>query len=83
MLLNKQTAINVKFDIGYTHTRPPIDYTPQTPWNKESDLETVSENVTKPLSEQNGLCCDESRSCDSVDGVSESVVVGDLENNNE
>ncbi|KAD4180333.1 hypothetical protein E3N88_28924 [Mikania micrantha] len=29
LLLNKQTASNVKFGIGYNHTAPPTDYTPK------------------------------------------------------
>ncbi|KAD5318172.1 hypothetical protein E3N88_18118 [Mikania micrantha] len=40
MLLNKQTASNVKFGIGYNHTAPPADYTP-----KNLDCESEGDSV--------------------------------------
>ncbi|KAD0241433.1 hypothetical protein E3N88_44569 [Mikania micrantha] len=40
MLLNKQTASNVKFGIGYNHTAPPADYTP-----KNLDCESEEDSV--------------------------------------
>ena len=30
MFLNKQTTSNVKFGIGYNHTKTPTDFTPKT-----------------------------------------------------
>ncbi|KAD6796174.1 hypothetical protein E3N88_07070 [Mikania micrantha] len=40
LLLNKQTASNVKFGIGYNHTAPPADYTP-----KNLDCESEGDSV--------------------------------------
>ncbi|KAD7116749.1 hypothetical protein E3N88_04017 [Mikania micrantha] len=40
MLLNKQTASNVKFGIEYNHTAPPADYTP-----KNLDCESEGDSV--------------------------------------
>ncbi|KAD4584957.1 hypothetical protein E3N88_22558 [Mikania micrantha] len=44
MLLNKQTASNVKFGIGYNHTAPPADYTPKNP-DCESEGDSVYQST--------------------------------------
>ncbi|KAD7477200.1 hypothetical protein E3N88_00336 [Mikania micrantha] len=44
LLLNKQTASNVKFGIGYNHTAPPTDYTPKN-LNCESEGDSVYQST--------------------------------------
>ena len=64
MLLNKQSASNVKFGIGYNHTCPPADYTPKSELDNHQatpDLchskTTVNSTLNNQSQDQNQMIC--------------------------
>ncbi|KAD3640040.1 hypothetical protein E3N88_29263 [Mikania micrantha] len=63
MLLNKQSASNVKFGIGYNHTAPPADYKPKC-FDCESDGKSVYQSTkSSEMSDSVDISEEESNDC--------------------
>ena len=74
MLLNKQSASNVKFGIGYNHTEPPIDFTPKTSEEGSENVQVLTSEDKESDSSEVRTTSDDYSSDDKTSDISPAVV---------
>ena len=74
MLLNKQSASNVKFDIGFNHIEPPIDFTPKTTDVGSENVQVLTSEDKESNSSEVLTTSDDCSSDDKTSDISPAVV---------
>ena len=74
MLLNKQSASNVKFGIGFNHTEPPIDFTPKTTDEGSENVQVLTSEDKESNSSEVLTTSDDCSSDDKTSDISPEIV---------